>query len=63
MNTETTYQELKNNGSTVPRHPNSGEVIYFAVGKEFVISSQSMENKEEIKAICTQDCPCNLKKI
>lgn len=48
---------LKNSRSVVPRYQQTGEVIPFTVGKEYIIINSS---NEKLKARCTQNCPYNL---
>ncbi len=55
------FNELKKDGTTVPRNEKTGEVISFIVSKIYNISND--KNKEIIKAICTQNCPYHLKTI
>ncbi len=55
------YNELLNDGHTVPRNEKTGEVLPFKVGGEYNIVCN--ENKTPIKARCTQNCPYHLKKI
>ncbi len=55
------FNELKDNGHTVPRDTKTGEVLPFTVSKEYVIKNK--DTGETIKARCTQNCPCSLKRI
>lgn len=56
------FSELKENGHTVPRDEQSGEVMTnFLVGKEYIIEDK--KTKETIKARCTQSHPHHLKKV
>jgi hypothetical protein len=56
------FNELKNSGHTVPRDEKTGNILTnFKVGSEYTIGNP--ENKETVKARCTQDCPHHLKKV
>lgn len=55
------FDELKNSGNTVPRNEETGIVLKFLVGHKYIIVNET--TKESIQAICTQDCPYNLRII
>lgn len=55
------FNELRDRGHTVPRNEKTGAVLPFKVSKEYTIVNET--TKEELKAICTQDCPYNLKLV
>lgn len=54
------FNELKNEGHTVPRNDTTGEVLdFFKVGKDYNI--MDADTKETVSARCTQNCPHHLK--
>jgi len=57
------FNELKNEGHTVPRFESTGKVMPFTVGKTYTMQSTSKSDNETVKAKCTQNCPYALVRI
>ncbi len=56
------YNELKNQGHTVPRNIKTGDTLNYRVGGIYMVQSDDKTIKEQIRAKCTQNCPCALVK-
>ena len=55
------FNELVNEGHAVPRDRITGETLTFRVSQQYIIKNKQTGHTQT--AICTQDCPCSLKKI
>ena len=55
------FEELKT-GHTVPRYESTGETLKLRVGGIYMVQSNDKSNTEQIRAKCTQNCPCALVK-
>jgi hypothetical protein len=56
------FNELLNNGNTVPRDNKTGNTLSLSVGKTYAVYSTD-KAATPIDAKCTQNCPCSLVKF
>lgn len=57
------FNELKNEGHTVPRTESNGNTLNLRVSGIYMVQSIDKDNTEQIRAKCTQNCPCSLVKF